>query len=298
MPSEKPDPNDEEDESEKPKENKDKNGTEDSKFDDTEEADNEEEEEESRDDEEDESDPQTVSNPFYYGSFDNELKELNETLNQIRIPTLAFQQLARDTESINRTLEQIAEEFTIPQQELQGFARQLEMTQEQFKQFDAANRAIARSINPEIFDIYKDIEESSILNLYEVVAAINQIEAEEEVEAVEEGDEERAEEIREVSVSNGIEKNTYNFVATYILNGGDAFSETTTKGAERILLSDPVWEKRQAFTELVRTADQQTRVVVEMITHVALTFLVFLFLPSSDSEDDEDDNYEDDEDEE
>ncbi|WP_436347396.1 hypothetical protein [Natronorubrum sp. FCH18a] len=290
MPSEEPDPNDVEDESEKTKEDKDENGTEDTEFDDTGETDDEEE-----DEEEDESEPQTVSNPFHQVFFGNKFNELSKELNQIRIPAAVFQQLGKDMEPVNRTFEQIAEEFTIPQQELRDFSRQMEITQEQLRQFDAANRAIARSINPEIFDIYKDVEESPILDLYEVVAAINQVEAEEVVEAVEEGDEEKAQEIRGSSASDGIEKNTYNFVATYILNGRDAFSETATETAERILLADSVWEKRQAFTDLVRTADQQTRVVLGMITHVALTFLVLMFLPSSGSEEDEDENDEDDE---
>lgn len=228
----------------------------------------------------------TIPNPFYRSFFADEFSELANAINQIQIPTMAIQQMAEEVRVSEQALQQIAEEFTIPQQELQRFGRQMEITQEQLQQFEAANRAIARSINPEIFDIYRDFENSAILDLYEVVAAINQIEAEDEVEAVEE--EEEGEEVQAASASDGIEKNTYNFVATYILNGHDFFSETSTNAAEDILQTDSVWEKRKAFTHLVRSADQQTRAVLEMTTHVALTFLLMMFFPASgEDEDDE-----------
>lgn len=138
----------------------------------------------------------------------------------------------------------MAEEFTIPQEELQEFTRQMQISEGQFRQFEAANRAIARSVNPEIFDISRDIEESAILDLYQVIAAVNQIEAEE-------GDKEEAEDVQTVSTLDRIEKNRYNFVATYIFNGREFFSDSSTSAAEDILQTNSVWEKREAFTELM-----------------------------------------------
>lgn len=150
-----------------------------------------------------------------------------------------------------------------------------------------ANHALARSINPDIFKIQKDLEKSAAIDLYETVAALNQLETQARPD---DKTHEKHVELIPPGASDTFEEDVLELVAREVVTN-DEFSEESQQLAVLIIETSSLVEKRNAFNKLFEYADEKTETILEATTRSAtwvgarIWFVfVYLFMPRSTDE--------------
>jgi len=157
------------------------------------------------------------------------------------------------------------------------------------------------AIDPELIETLQTLNDSTVLELYQTAAALEQLDQDSVDELGEEPDEELEDELEdglESPEQGGFLSTFFNGTAAFLLQQPDQFSDESVHALRTILQSESVQAKTDAFRDFVTTAGNSASQVIVMAVAAAFHLSWGLhFADELDSDDDTTDEEEDDIDE-
>jgi hypothetical protein len=153
------------------------------------------------------------------------------------------------------------------------------------------------AIDPELIETLQTLNDSTVLELYQTAAALEQLDQESVDELSEEPDEELEDELEdglESPEQGGFLSTFFNGTAAFLLQQPDQFSDESVHALRTILESESVQAKTDAFQDFVSTAGNTASQVVLMAVTAAFHLSWGMhFADELDSDDDTTDEGED-----
>lgn len=185
-------------------------------------------------------------------------------------------------------LSEVLEQHAETRKKMVRTAAALEFDQDQFQISispkilgitEEANRALAESINPEIFRIHQGIEDAAATNLYETVAALNQLEQEGVTESEDRESETTSEHEEPNTPTAGeiFEEDVIDDVAEEVVENDEYPSELKER-AHTIQETDSHEEKQVAFNAMYEIADEQSRKLLDFSVRFTVSAKLYLIV--------------------
>lgn len=131
------------------------------------------------------------------------------------------------------------------------------------------------AIDPELIETLQTLNESSVLNLYHTLAALEQFHQEDIDDLDKISDEELADELekdQEPPQQGGVLSTFFNATAIFLLNQSNQFPEESVESLRIILQSESVQAKTDAFRNFVPSAGNTASQAIVLTVHTAFHF--------------------------
>lgn len=142
--------------------------------------------------------------------------------------------------------------------------------------FSKIDKAAAIAVNEDVFRAIENIDQTAVTDMYRVVEAAQQIEQTG-------GDKSKT--VEGTETADSVENTFYDLIGTYISNSDEDVSDGVQGASSTLQSSIGVQEKREAFADLFKRADERTKQLLVTLTWVSIQVVIAMLFAEAHEQD-------------